>query len=117
MRRSPKRLFNRRTLLSEKLGTIGSNVQTIFQANAELSIDYDRWFVAKAHSRLNWRFVATHKVGPFMTVEANPVTRAMRQPGRFVVRAKAGICQNFSRGVIDGFTRRAHVCGRKTCVL
>src|SRR5215831_7442491 len=114
---SSERLFNRGTLLGKKLRSIGSDVKTIFQPHAEFAIDHDRWFIAKAHARLNRCLVAAHKVGPFMTIKADTVSRAMWQPRRPVIRSKACVSQNFSRGIIHSFTGRAHPGGRKTCVL
>src|SRR4029077_5091890 len=79
-----KRLVYRRALIGEKLRTSAGNVETVFQTNAELAIDYDRWFVAKAHTRLDEGLVAAHEVRPFMAVEPDAVAGAMRKPRGFV---------------------------------
>src|SRR5919197_725067 len=89
--------LNRRTLLRKKFWTVRRDVKTIFQTHAKFAVDHDRRFVAKAHARLNRRLVAAHEVSPFVTVEADAVTGAMRQARRLVIRSKAGISQNFSR--------------------
>src|SRR5438445_300470 len=81
--------------------------KTIFQTNSELAINHDRWFVAKTHTGLNGRLVAAHEVSPLVPVETDAVARAMRQTRRFVIGSKAGVGQNFSRRIIDCFTRRA----------
>src|SRR5260221_7450823 len=94
---SPERLINRRVLIREEPRAILSNVQTVFQANSDLAINNNRRFVAKAHARLNGRFVAAHKVGPFVSVESNTVTGAMRQAGNLVVRPEAGVGDHFAR--------------------
>src|SRR5229473_607905 len=114
---SPERLINRRALIGEELRAAGGNVKTILQTNAELAIDHDRWFVAKAHARLNRCLVATHKVRPFVPVEPDAVTRAMRQPRSFVVGTKACVGNDLARGRVHGFARRAHLGGGKAGVL
>src|SRR5229473_3043058 len=88
---SPERLINRWALVREKLRTILSNIQTVFQANSELAIDDNCRFVAKAHARLDRRLVPAHEVRPLMTVEADAVSGAVRQPGRLVIRTKARV--------------------------
>src|SRR5438105_7125804 len=115
--RLPERLFNRWTLLGKKLRPGRSDVETILQTNAKLTIDHNRWFVAKAHPGLNRRLIATHKVSPLMTVQTNAVTGAMGQTRRLVIGTKACIRQNFSRGVINCFARRANFCRCETRVL
>ena len=114
---SPKRLIDRRALIGEELWPVRGNVQTIFQTDSELAIDYDRWFVAKTHARLNRCLVATHKVRPFMAVEPDAVAGAMRQPRSFVVGTKACVGKDLARGRVHRFARRAHPCSGKACVL
>src|SRR5438093_8773548 len=108
-----KRLVNRRTLVRKKPGPAFGNVKAVFESNPELTINYDRWFVAKAHARLNRRLVPAHEVSPFMTIESDAVARAMRQSRDLVVGAKTGVGDHFARGRIDGFTRCADSRGRK----
>ena len=98
--KSPERLIDRWTLFGKKLRAVLSDVKTIFQTNSKLTIDRDRWFVAEAHARLNRSFVATDEVGPFVSVESDAVTRAMRQAGHFVIGAKAGVGDHLARGSI-----------------
>src|SRR5437660_687112 len=93
--------------MSEEFRTLISDVEAVFETNAELAVDDDRRLVAEAHPGLNWSLVAAHKVGPFVTVETNAVARAMRQAGHFVVRTKAGIRDHFARRGIDHLTRPA----------
>jgi hypothetical protein len=114
---SAKRLINRRALLGEELRSTLSNVETVFEADAELAIDNDCRFVAKAHTGLNQSLVTTHKVCPFMSIEADAVARAMRQAGRLVVRTETRVGDYFARGRVDGFARRANFGSRETCVL
>src|SRR6266550_5686661 len=115
--RLPERLFNRWTLLGKKLRPGRSDVETILQTDSKLTIDHDRWFVAKAHPGLNRRLIATHKVSPLVTVEPDAVTSAMRQTRRLVIGTKARVRQNFSGGVINCFARRANLRCRETRVL
>src|SRR5260370_27282842 len=112
-----KRIVNRRTLMREKLRTVLSDVKTVFQANSKLAVDHDRWFVAKAHAGLNRRLVATHKVSPLVTVEADAVTGAMRQARRLVIGTKAGFAEHFPRRIIHCFARRANSRGGEARVL
>ncbi len=76
--KSPERLIDRWALFGKKLRAVLSDVKTIFQTNSKLTIDRDRWFVAEAHAWLNRSFVATHEISPFVSVESDAVTRAMR---------------------------------------
>src|SRR6185369_17469411 len=73
-----KRFVDRGALLGEKLRPIGCDVQTVFEANTEFTIDHNRRLITKTHTGLNRRLVAAHEVGPFMTIETNPVTGAVR---------------------------------------
>src|SRR3977135_2216680 len=91
---SPERFVDRLALLAEKIWSAFSDVEAVFEANAKLAVDHDCRLVAEAHTRLNRRLVAAHKVGPFVAVETDAVAGAMRQPGRFVIRTKARIDQD-----------------------
>src|SRR4029077_5546062 len=93
------------------------DVETILQTHAELAVDHDRRLIAKAHARLNRRFVAAHEVSPFMTFKADAVAGPMRQARRFVIRTKACVGDYFSRGVINGFAWCTDPGGGKSCVL
>src|SRR5256714_6057561 len=93
------------------------DVQAVLEANTEFAIDGNRGFVAEAHSGLDWSFVAAHKVGPLMAVEADAVTGAMRQAGNFVVRTEAGIGDHFARRRIDSFARCADLRRGKARIL
>src|SRR5260370_6074816 len=110
---STERLVNRRALIGEKLWPVRGDVQTIFQTNSELAVNDDRWFVAKTHARLNRRLVATHKVRPFVPLEPDAVTRAIRQPRRLVVATKACVGNDLACGRVHGFARRADLAGCK----
>src|SRR5262249_16923088 len=112
-----ERLVDRRTLLGKKLRTVFRNVKTIFQTNAKLSVDHNRWFVAETHARLNSRLVPAAEVRPFMSVQAYAVTSPMRQPRHFVVRSKPGIRDRLSCRRIDRFARRPNPCRGKTGIL
>src|SRR2546426_4181896 len=117
MTNSAERLVNRRALIGEKLRTALSDIKTIFEPNPKLAIDHDRWFVAEAHARLNWRLVSAHNVTPLVSIESDTMARAMRQSGSLVIRTKAGVGNHFARGRINCFEWRANFCGSKTCVL
>src|SRR5262249_35010606 len=114
---SPEWLIDRGTRLREEFRTIFSDVQTIFQANSELAVNHNCWFVAEAHARLNLCFVAPHKVRPLVPVKPDAVTGAMRQAWHFVIRAKARISNYFPRGGINRLARRADLCDGKGCIL
>src|SRR5207244_6126387 len=107
---TPNRLVKRRALAGKKLWTAVSDVKTVFQTDAELAIDHDRRFVAKAHARLNRRLIAAHEISPLVTVEADPVAGAMRQSRSLVIGSKAGIGQHLARGCIDWVARCPHPC-------
>ena len=112
-----KGFIDRRTLIREKPGTILSYVQTVFQTNSKLAINHDRRFVAKAHSRLNRRFVAAYKVGPFVPIESDAVPGAMWEARHFVIRTKACVSDHLARGGIHCFARRAYFRRGKAGVL
>src|SRR5690349_11179054 len=112
-----KRLVNRRALLREKPWSIGSDVETVFEANAELTIDHDCWLVAETHAGLDRRLVAANEVGPLVTVESDTMPGAMRQSRDFVVWPKPGISNHFARRGIDGLTRRPNFRCGKPCIL
>src|SRR5205807_6648227 len=103
--------------MSEEFRTIISDVEAVFEANAELAVDDDRRLVTEAHPGLNWSLVAAHKVGPFVPVEADPVARAMGQSRNFVVRTKAGVGDYFARRGIDALTRPADLRGGNAGIL
>ena len=75
---SPKRLVDRLALGGEKLWPLLGDVETVLQPNAKLAVDHDGWLVAETHAYLNWRLVSAHEVRPFVTIEADAVTGAMR---------------------------------------
>src|SRR6266446_1247543 len=76
--KSTKRFIDRWTLFGKEFRAVLSDVKTVFQANAEFTIDRDRRFVAEAHAWLNRSFVAAHEISPFVSVESDAVPRAMR---------------------------------------
>lgn len=61
-------LIDGRTLCSEKPGSLRSDIETVLQPNAKLSVDHDGRLIAETHARLKRSLVAPYKVGPFMTV-------------------------------------------------
>src|SRR5439155_10613297 len=102
--KSPERLIDRWTLFGKKLRAVLSDVKTIFQTNSKLTIDRDRRFVAETHARLNRSFVAPDEVGPFVSVEPDAVTRAMRQARHSVIGTKAGVSDHLACGSVNRFT-------------
>src|SRR4051812_35650460 len=108
-----KRLVDRRALLREKSWPIRRDIETVFQANAELTIDHDCRLVAKTHPGLDRRLIATHEVGPLVTVEPDTVPGAMRQSGDFVIGTKPGISDHLARCGIDSLARCANLRCRK----
>ena len=103
--------------MSEEFRTLISDVEAVFETNAELAVDDDRRLVTEAHAWLNWSLVAAHEVGPFVAVEADAMTGAMGQAGHFVVRTKAGVSDHFARRRIDGLTRSADLRGGNAGIL
>src|SRR5215212_10354917 len=101
-----KGFVDRGALLREKLWTILSDVQAVFQTNSKLTVDHDRRFITETHARLNRRLVAAHEVCPLVPVETNAVSSAMWQAGDFVIRAKPCIRDHFSRSSINNLTSR-----------
>src|SRR5262245_25149065 len=83
--RSAERLIDRNALFAKQFGSFFSNVETIFQSNAELAINRDHRFVAETHTRLKPGLVAAHEVGPLVPVQTYAVARAMRQPRNFII--------------------------------
>src|SRR5690242_6184933 len=94
---SSKRLVNRRALLAEKLCALLTDVETILESYPKLAVNHDRRFVAETHSDLNWSLVTAHKVGPFVSIQADAVARAMRQSGSFVIRTEARVSDHLAR--------------------
>src|SRR5215207_6638657 len=88
---SAERLVDRHTLRREEAGALLGDVETVFQADAELAIDGDHRLVAEAHSRRDRRGVAADEVGPLVAVEPDAMAGAVRQSRHPVVRAEAGI--------------------------
>src|SRR5712691_11905137 len=95
---SSKRLIDRGTLIRKELWTRFSDVQAVLQTNSELAIDDNRGLIAEAHAWLDRGLVAAHEVGPFMSIESDAVTRAVRQSRSFVVGTKARVGDHFARG-------------------
>src|SRR5260370_14287030 len=114
---SSKWLINRRALIRKKFRTAVSDVETIFQTNSKFAIDHDRGFITEAHAGLNRRFVATHKIRPFVAIEPDAMAGAMRQPRYLVIRTEPGIGDHFARGGVDGFPGRTDFRGGKTSIL
>src|SRR5215475_14708299 len=112
-----ERLVERRTLLSKKLRTVFGDIKTIFETYPKFSVDYNRWFIAETHTRLNGRLVAADEVRPFVSVQTDAVTSPMGQPRDFVIRSEPCISDHFSCGCIDRFARRPNLCRGKTSVL
>src|SRR3954469_13195748 len=114
---STEGLIDRRTLLGEEFWSLLSYIQTVFQTNSELAIDHDRWFVAKAHARLNRSFVSAHKVRPFVAVQTDAVTRAVRQTRHFIIGSEARVGDHFARGRVDGFAGRTDFSRQESGIL
>src|SRR5215510_14600803 len=74
---SAEGLVDRRALFGEHLRTVIGDVQAIFQSNAELAINHDHGLVAETHSGLESGLVATHEVGPLVSVQSDAVAGAV----------------------------------------
>src|SRR5262245_65924164 len=88
-RRSAEGLINRGTLFGKHLRPFFSDVETIFQADAELAINRDHRLVAETHSRLKPDLVAAHEVCPLVPVQSYAVVSAMRQRRSSLIGAAA----------------------------
>src|SRR5262245_19453724 len=97
-RRSAEGLINRGALSGKHLRPFFSDVETVFQADAELAINRDHRLVAETHSRLKPDLVAAHEICPLVPVQSDAVASAMRQPRNFVIGAEARVGNHFARG-------------------
>ena len=77
----PKGIVDRWALWREEAWAVFGDVQTIFQAYAELAVDCDHRFVAETHAGGDLCFVAAYEIGPLVAVEPYSVAGAVRQAG------------------------------------
>ena len=99
--------------LREPRGARLGHVYVVFQTNPEFAVNANHRFIGKAHTLLNWREIALYHVGVLMHVQADAMTRAMRQAWCRVTRTKPRGLDHGARCNIDGLTRSADLGGRK----
>ena len=78
------------TGLGEPPRPVVGDVEMIFQANAELSIDADHRFVGEAHAGFEARPVVLHQVGPLVHVEPDAVAGAVGQTRPAIAGTETG---------------------------
>src|SRR5262245_60435231 len=105
--KSAERLIYRRALRGEQARALFGEVETVFQADAEFTVDGDHRLVAETHSRPQKSLVSPNEIRPLMAVEADAVSSAVRQPRNLVVGAKAGVSYHFARSRVHRFASRA----------
>src|SRR5215510_6203215 len=105
--KSAERLIDRRALGGEQARALFGEVETVFQSDAEFTVDGDHRLVAETHSRPQQSLVSPNEIRPLMAVEADAVSGAVRQPRNLVVGAKAGVGYHFARSRVHRFASRA----------
>jgi hypothetical protein len=101
---STERLLDGRALIGKEFRTLGREVRDVLKAHSELAVNHDRWFDAEAQAGLNRSLVPAHDVCPFMTVQTNAVSSAMREPwnlttgvtGQHAMQSGNDFCVRFS---------------------
>src|SRR6476661_2657270 len=100
--RCSERIFQRRALRREQFRAIFGDVHVVFQAHPEFARDVDTRLIAEGHASGQRRAVATHQIGPFVTVHADSVSYAVGE--EFVVWTKSGVADDFPRRCIHRLT-------------
>jgi len=79
----------------------------VLQTHAEAIGNHDHRLVREAHAGLQGGLVAAYQISRFVDRKPDPMTSAVRQPGKRIVRTEPRFLQHLTRRGVDRFARRA----------